>query len=84
MVGTPKITYNWNKNKINYGDSVVLDISINGSVNLDTLEQLLTTKDNNFNVFESVKEFKENINNSKYYAEKKFENCLYSKNKWNY
>lgn len=73
VVGTPKITYNWNKNKINYGDSVVLDISINGSVNLDTLEQLLTTKHNNFNVFESVKEFKENINNGKYYAEKKFE-----------
>lgn len=73
VVGTPKIYFSWNKDKINYGDSVVLSINISGSVNLDTLDKIFTGELPDFNIFENVKGFNEGISNGKYYAVKNFE-----------
>lgn len=73
VVGTPKMTYNWNRDKINFGESVVLDINISGSVNLDTLEKIIPGTINGFNTFESVKSSDESIVNGKYQANKVFE-----------
>lgn len=73
VVGTPKIDFSWNKDKINYGDSVVLSINISGSVNLDTLDKIFTGELPDFNIFENVKGFNEGISNGKYYAVKNFE-----------
>lgn len=73
VVGTPAIEYNWNKDKINYGDSVVLNISISGNVNLDTLDKIFTEQLQDFNIFENSKGFNEEVKNGKYNAVKNFE-----------
>ena len=73
VVGTPTIDYNWNKDKINYGDSVVLSVTISGSVNLDTLDKIFTQNIEDFNIFENVKGFNEDIKDGRYEAVKNFE-----------
>lgn len=73
VVGTPKISYTWNRDKVNYGESVVLNITINGNANLDTLEKIIPGSINGFNTFESIKSFDEAIISNKYNANKIFE-----------
>ena len=73
VVGTPTIDYNWNKDKVSYGDSVVLNITISGSVNLDTLDKIFTQNIEDFNIFENVKGFNEDIKDGRYEAVKNFE-----------
>lgn len=73
VVGKPKIKYNWNSEKINLGNSLVLTLKISGEVNLDSLEKIINQSYSDFNTFESVKDSKEDIIDGKYYAEKNFE-----------
>ena len=79
IVGTPKIDYSWNSDDINFGQSIVLNVKIFGDANLDSLEKVITTQFNDFNVFESLKSTDEKIENGKYYAEKTFEVALIPK-----
>lgn len=79
IVGTPKIDYSWNSDNINFGQSIVLNVKIFGDANLDSLEKIITTQFNDFNVFESLKSTDEKVENGKYYAEKTFEVALIPK-----
>lgn len=79
VVGKPMIDYSWNSDNINFGQSVVLNVKISGEANLDSLEKVITTQFNDFNVFESFKSKDERVENGKYYAEKSFEVALISK-----
>lgn len=79
LIGTPAIDYSWNSDSINFGQSAILNIKIFGDVNLDSLEKVITQQFNDFNIFESIKNSSEKINNGKYYAEKTFEIALIPK-----
>lgn len=79
LIGTPAINYSWNSDNINFGQSAILNIKIFGDVNLDSLEKVITQQFNDFNIFESIKNSSEKINNGKYYAEKTFEIALIPK-----
>lgn len=79
LIGTPAIDYSWNSDSINFGQSAILNIKIFGDVNLDSLEKVITQQFNDFNIFESIKNSSEKINNDKYYAEKTFEIALIPK-----
>lgn len=73
LIGTPAIDYSWSSDSINFGQSAILNVKIFGDVNLDSLEKIITQQFNDFNIFESIKNSSEKINNGKYYAEKTFE-----------
>ena len=79
IVGTPKLEYSWNSDKVNLGQSLVLNIKISGDANLDALEKIVTSQFNDFNIFESFKGEDEKVENGKYYAEKSFELALIPK-----
>lgn len=79
IVGTPKLEYFWNSDKVNLGQSLVLNIKISGDANLDALEKIITSQFNDFNIFESFKGEDERVENGKYYAEKSFELALIPK-----
>lgn len=79
IVGTPKLEYSWNSDKVNLGQSLVLNIKISGDANLDALEKIVTSQFNDFNIFESFKGEDERVENKKYYAEKSFELALIPK-----
>ena len=79
IVGTPKLEYSWNSDKVNLGQSLVLNIKISGDANLDALEKIVTSQFNDFNIFESFKGEDERVENGKYYAEKSFELALIPK-----
>lgn len=79
LIGAPAIDYSWNSDSINFGQSAILNIKIFGDVNLDSLEKVITQQFNDFNIFESIKNSSEKINNGKYYAEKTFEIALIPK-----
>ena len=79
IVGTPKLEYSWNSDKVNLGQSLVLNIKISGDANLDALEKIITSQFNDFNIFESFKGEDERVENGKYYAEKSFELALIPK-----
>lgn len=79
IIGTPKLEYFWNSDKVNLGQSLVLNIKISGDANLDALEKIVTSQFNDFNIFESFKGEDERVENGKYYAEKSFELALIPK-----
>lgn len=79
IVGTPKLEYSWNSDKVNLGQSLILNIKISGDINLDALEKIITSQFNDFNIFESFKGEDEKVENGKYYAEKSFELALIPK-----
>lgn len=79
IVGTPKLEYSWNSDKVNLGQSLVLNIKISGDANLGALEKIITSQFNDFNIFESFKGEDEKVENGKYYAEKSFELALIPK-----
>jgi hypothetical protein len=81
VVGKVNSDYRWNKDKINYGESVVLTLKLSGNVNLDYLDNIVGDRfSSDFNVFESIKSSREDIQNEKYYGEKEFEIAFVPKN----
>lgn len=75
VVGTLKGEYNWSSDKVTLGQAITLNIKLFGDVNLDLLEKILPITDTKeFNVYESIKNSKEQIlSNGNYWAEKSFE-----------
>ena len=67
IVGTPKIDYSWNSDNISFGQSIVLNVKIFGDANLDSLERVITTQFNDFNIFESLKSTDEKVENGEYF-----------------
>ena len=79
IVGKPVIDYSWNSDKVDFGQSIVLNVKISGDANLDSLEKIITTHFNYFNIFERLKNSTEKVENGKYFAEKTFEIALIPK-----
>ena len=73
VVGKLKGEYNWNRDEVNLGESILLTLKLYGDVNLDTLEKIIPYDIAGFNIFETVKSSNEKIVNGKYYSEKTFE-----------
>lgn len=73
VVGKLKGEFNWNRDEVNLGESILLTLKLYGDVNLDTLEKIIPYDIAGFNIFESVKSSNEKIVNGKYYSEKTFE-----------
>ena len=74
IVGDLKGEINWeNKSTVDVGQTFVLKLRLYGEVNLDSLEKLTIEENENFNIFQSVTDFSEKINNEKYESSKEFE-----------
>lgn len=73
VVGTPEIKFSYNKSKVEYGDSVLLNVTIYGDANLDNLDKIINNSLPDFNIFETLKSSDSTISQGKYYAKKEFE-----------
>ena len=74
IVGDLKGEIKWeNKSTVDVGQTFVLKLRLYGEVNLDSLEKLSVEENEDFNIFQSVTDFSEKINNEKYESSKEFE-----------
>ena len=74
ILGDLKGDINWeNKLTVDVGQTFVLKLRLYGEVNLDSLEKLPIEENEDFNIFQSVIDFSEKINNGKYESSKEFE-----------
>lgn len=74
ILGDLKGDINWeNKLTVDVGQTFVLKLRLYGEVNLDSLEKLPIEENEDFNIFQSVIDFSEKINNEKYESSKEFE-----------
>ena len=74
IVGDLKGDINWeNKLTVDVGQTFVLKLRLYGEVNLDSLEKLPIEENEEFNIFQSVTDSSEKINNGKYESSKEFE-----------
>lgn len=74
IIGDLNGEINWeNKSTVDVGQTFVLKLRLYGEVNLDSLEKLPLEENEDFNIFQSVTDFSEKINNEKYESSKEFE-----------
>ena len=74
ILGDLKGDINWeNKLTVDVGQTFVLKLRLYGEVNLDSLEKLPIEENEDFNIFQSVTDSSEKINNEKYESSKEFE-----------
>ena len=74
ILGDLKGDINWeNKLTVDGGQTFVLKLRLYGEVNLDSLEKLPIEENEDFNIFQSVTDSSEKINNEKYESSKEFE-----------
>lgn len=74
IIGDLKGEINWeNKSTVDVGQTFVLKLRLYGDVNLDSVEKLPIEENEDFNIFQSVTDFSEKINNGKYESSKEFE-----------
>ena len=74
IIGDLKGEINWeNKSTVDVGQTFVLKLRLYGEVNLDSLEKLPVEENEDFNIFQSVTDSSEKINNGKYEGSKEFE-----------
>ena len=80
IVGTLTYKENWKNKEVNVGEAITLNLTLSGSGNLALLENLPIENQNDFNVFQSVKNYNEEIKGENYYNEKTFEVAFIPKN----
>ena len=74
ILGDLKGDINWeNKSTVDVGQTFVLKLRLYGEVNLDSLEKLPVEENEDFNIFQSMTDSLEKINNEKYESSKEFE-----------
>ena len=74
IIGDLKGEINWeNKSTVDVGQTFVLKLRLYGEVNLDSLEKLPVEENEDFNIFQSLTDSLEKINNEKYESSKEFE-----------
>ena len=74
IIGDLKGEINWeNKSTVDVGQTFVLKLRLYGEVNLDSLEKLPVEENEDFNIFQSMTDSSEKINNGKYEGLKEFE-----------
>lgn len=80
VVGTLTYEEDWKNKEVVVGQAVTLILTLSGSGNLALLEDLPIENKNNFNIFQSVKNYNEEIKGDSYYNEKTFELAFIPKN----
>ncbi|MGL4786885.1 MAG: BatD family protein, partial [Cetobacterium sp.] len=80
IVGTLTYKENWKNKEVNVGQAITLNLTLSGSGNLALLENLPIENQNDFNIFQSVKNYSEEIKGENYYNEKTFEVAFIPKN----
>lgn len=74
IVGDLKGEINWeNKSTVDVGQTFVLKLRVYGEINFDSLEKLSVEENEEFNIFQSMTDSSEKINNGKYEGLKEFE-----------
>ncbi|MGL6024356.1 MAG: BatD family protein, partial [Cetobacterium sp.] len=73
IVGKINFLENWKTSEVKVGEAISLTLTLHGTGNLALLDSLQLEGNNDFNVFQSVKNYKENIIDGKYFNEKVFE-----------
>ncbi|SJZ71699.1 Oxygen tolerance [Cetobacterium ceti] len=81
IVGNIKINSSWSGDSVNYGEAITLTVNLSGDGNLALLNNLIDGQLKEFTVYETVKNYKEGIdNNGKYYNNKSIEVAFVPKN----
>ena len=80
IVGTLSYKENWKNKEVNVGQAITLEVTLSGSGNLALLESLPLENQSNFNIFQSIKNYTEEIKGNNYYNEKTFEVAFIPKN----
>ena len=80
IVGTLAYKENWKNKEVNVGQAITLNLTLSGSGNLALLENLPILNQNEFNIFQSIKNYSEEIKGENYYNEKTFEVAFIPKN----
>lgn len=73
IVGTLNYEDNWKNTTVNIGQAVTLTLKLYGSGNLALVDTIGIQNSDEFNIFETEKDYSENIKGDKYYNEKTFE-----------
>ncbi|MDX8334980.1 BatD family protein [Candidatus Cetobacterium colombiensis] len=73
IVGTLKFDEIWKGKEVNVGQAITLTLTLYGSGNLSLIDKLPLESNNEFNVFQSVKSYNEEIRDDQYFNEKVFE-----------
>ena len=73
IVGQLEINGDYSKSELNYGDSLLLNVTVSGHCNLDSLKKVITSSLPGFTVYETQKNSIESIMNNQYYTQKDFE-----------
>lgn len=79
IVGELSISGRYNKEEVNYNDSLSLLITASGNCNLDGFKSIFTGEISGFNVYETSKNVVETIENNQYHIEKELEAILVPK-----
>lgn len=73
IVGTLFAKTDWKDTNVSVGQAVTLNIKLYGNGNLELLDKLPIQSDDDFNIFQTVKNYNETIVKNKYFNEKIFE-----------
>ncbi|HEX3028590.1 MAG TPA: BatD family protein [Clostridia bacterium] len=76
IVGKLNVEAQYDKQKINAGDSLTLHVKASGNCNLDDLTKIVKKGVPGFTVYETEKKFEENLDNNQYTAQKEFDVIL--------
>ncbi|MGL6168769.1 MAG: BatD family protein, partial [Fusobacteriaceae bacterium] len=73
IVGSLNFLENWKGKDVRVGEAITLTLTLHGSGNLALLDSISFSQNDDFNIFQSVKSYKENIVDEKYFNEKVYE-----------
>ena len=79
IVGKLNLESKYDKQEINYGESLVLKVTASGNCNLDSLKEIIKNDILGFSAYQTEKNFEESIENNQYQAKKEFEVILVPK-----
>ncbi|MGL6121150.1 MAG: BatD family protein, partial [Fusobacteriaceae bacterium] len=73
IVGSLNFLENWKGKDVRVGEAITLTLTLHGSGNLALLDSISFPQNDDFNIFQSVKSYKESIVDGKYFNEKVYE-----------
>jgi len=80
IVGKLNIDATYDKQEINYGDSITLKVTASGNCNLDNLSKVIQGELPGFSVYETENSSEESIQDNQYFAKKEFNIILVPEN----
>lgn len=79
VIGKLEMDYSFNRKSVEVGEPILLTLKFYGDVNLDNLNKIGLTSDEDFTLYETLKNSDERVDESGYYSEKNFEIALIPK-----